>query len=131
MTEIALIIFLIPAVELIFSFFSRIVFAEKRTIKFLEGTKKYGFKMYILRKPLTYLSFLAYLLSPIFITYGWLWFAYGVLLLIPFSIILIRPAPNYNLCSVGSNEFNNLIARRRKEGILTVPILLLWCFSWV
>ena len=131
MTPIEFIVFLVPAVELIVSFCLRVIFAKTGTTRYLAGEAKYGIKGYMLRTPLTYASFACYLLSPLFIPYGWFWFAYGALLLGAYSIFLIVPAAESTPPVTDSRAFDELTSVRRRQGLLAAPVLLCWCLSWL
>jgi hypothetical protein len=74
---------------------------------------------------------MCYPLAPLFTPCAWLWFVFGVLMMLSFAIFLLMPAVEVSLAGKDSTEFHDFLLQRGKQGILTLPILLLWGLSWI
>jgi hypothetical protein len=116
MNIIALIVFTIPAVELVLAVALRVLFARQSTARHLKSLARFGIKLQLCQTPLTFLCISCYLLAPLFIPFGWLWFGFGTLMMVSFAIFLLMPAAEAIFPSEDSKESSRFSGAAQKTG---------------
>ena len=131
MSNLELIVFFVPVVAIVLNFCLRVFFAKYSALRYVNGVNKLGIKAYMLRSQFGYLSILSFLVSPFFISFGWFWMVFGIVLIASFLLFLVEPVPKFQKPEAESDEFRYLVLRRKKQALVGIPILCLWGLSWV
>lgn len=128
---IELLIFLLPIITAGIGIYQKTILDEGSAISFVDYANKHGAKARTLNSPRFYLQLTAYIISPLYISFGWVWMVLGITLFIWMgSYFLFGDGKTVtpNLCS---SELDNLVLKRRKQAITSSVVMLLWIASWV
>ena len=128
---IELLIFILPIITAGIGIYQKTILDEGSAISFINYENKHGEKARKLKSPRLYLQLFAYIISPLYISFGWAWMTLGLTLLIVRTLILLfsdEKTVTPNLCS---SDFDKFVQKRRKQAMVSSVIMILWITSWV
>lgn len=125
-----ILVFLIPTASMIKNIIDRTVFSDRSATRFIYEIDKYGMKGHFLRNPLGLLSILSLIASYWYIGLGWLWAGIGLVILAGLVLFMLFPSQRSVMPKVGTNEYAQLIKKRRKQAGIQAILLCLWGLSW-
>ena len=128
---IELLIFLLPIITAGIGIYQKTILDEGSAISFVDYANKHGAKARTLKSPRFYLQLTAYIISPLYISFGWVWMILGVTLLIWMGVYFLfgdEKTVTPNLCS---SDFDKLVLKRRKQAMVSSVVIILWIASWV
>lgn len=66
-----------------------------------------------------------------FITTGIVWAVLSVVVSLSIAVVLLMPVSPIDIPTDGSQEFNESVARRKKQSLLGGVLLIAWVISWL
>ena len=127
---IELIIFILPIITGGIGIYQKTMRAEESAIIFVDSANKYGVKRRTLNSPRFFLQSFAYIVSPLYISLGWAWMTLGITLLIIMAAYLLFSDGKTVTPDLYSSEFESLIAKRKKQALSSVLLIILWLVTW-
>jgi hypothetical protein len=128
---IELLIFLLPIITAGIGIYQKTILDEGSAISFVDYANKHGAKARTLKSPRFFLQLTAYIISPLYIGFGWVWMILGVILLVWMGVYFLfgdEKTVTPNLCS---SDFDKLVLKRRKQAMVSSVVMIIWIASWV
>ena len=128
-------LFIVPCLTLLYTGLTKLIWPEHMVRRDLRRISEMGFRKHFLTSSwLALITSVCFFLAQEFIDLKVLWILVGV-------IILVAPIFFYLRGSVGEygeSMFNNisdetvekLIRKKRKQGVVSLAVLLMWLYSW-
>ena len=125
------VIFSIPIVVLLGNTIDHIFFSTKSTQRHINSVNTYGVKGAILRKPIGLLVLGSFIASYWYIKLGFIWAAFGLILLSSIVLFVLIPSQTIKMPEIGSKDYFNLVLKRKRQAIVGSFIALFWAASWL
>ena len=127
---IELLVFLVPIVVNITVIYRRVFKAEESAIAYIKYVNTNGIRVEMLWSPWRYLTLIAYFMSPLYISLGWIWFSLASIFSIILVMFFIAREPNVKMPKISSKEFDIFINKRKKQAIWKLVGIICWIASW-
>jgi hypothetical protein len=128
-------LFVVPCLTLLYSGLTKLILAEWGVRRDVKRISEMGFRNYlIISSWRAVLTSVCFFLARGFVDLKVLWISVGVILLIAPIFFTVRGSGGEYVESmfnpINEEQLERLIRKKRKQGLVSIALLLLWIYSW-